>query len=116
MIVLVFSANILKNPYNRDDLPKSCHYYGDLLRASELLRSVSGALKLPVEKAPEDDCVTGFGDVVDAEDVCSALEGSEVGDLCAWKGFGRRDAERLPDHGLPGDAYEKLFAKNRQLR
>ncbi len=76
MIVLVFSANILKNPYNRDDLPKSCHYYGDLLRASELLRSVSGALKLPVEKVPEGDGVTGFGDVVDAEDVGSALEGS----------------------------------------
>lgn len=89
---------------------------GILLRASELLRSVSGALKLPVEKAPEDDCVTGFGDVVDAEDVCSALEGGEVGDLCAWKGFGRRDAEWLPDHALPGDAYEKPFAKNRQLR
>ena len=56
---------------------------------------------MPVEKVPEGDGVTGFGDVVDAEDVGSALEGGEVSDLCAWKGFGRRDAERLPDHALP---------------
>ena len=68
------------------------------------------------EKGVHFDGLAGGADVVDAEDVGSALEGGEVGDLCAWKGFGRRDAERLPDHALPGDAYEKLFAKNRQLR
>lgn len=72
-----------RSQYARKSLPTQSNTALDSVRGRVLPIEVGENLSLIVQEMPELDRVGSFQYVVDADDVGSALESGEVGDLCA---------------------------------